>query len=60
MASMINYERVSRVEPLREQPLEISDGRKAAMSCFLDELPGLAFGVITVAYLLTSMSPLIW
>jgi hypothetical protein len=34
---------------------EVSDGMRLARYCILDELPGLIFGIMTVAYIALSL-----
>ena len=38
---------------------EVSEGLRIARNCTLEELPGLVFGVMTVAYIITSLVSLI-
>ncbi|HXW21476.1 MAG TPA: hypothetical protein VEK14_01045 [Rhodomicrobium sp.] len=37
-----------------------AEGLRYARSCFLDELPGAAFGIITLGYLVMSLISLAW
>jgi hypothetical protein len=38
----------------------VPDGYQTAMLCFLDELPGIAVGIVTLTYLVTSVCALMW
>ena len=39
---------------------EVSEGLRIARYCTLEELPGLVFGVMTVAYIIISLGSLIF
>jgi hypothetical protein len=43
--------------PVVEQA-EVSDGTQFARNCMLDELPGLVFGIMTVTYIVLSLTGL--
>lgn len=57
MASMLNdAQTISTVATVRET--EVSDGMRLARYCILDEMPGLVFGIVTVAYIALSLTGL--
>ena len=58
MASTTNEARVLPIEETIEQS-EVSDAMRLARYCALDELPGLVFGVMTVAYIVLSLAGLV-
>ena len=54
MASMLNdAQAISTVATVRQT--EVSDGMRLARYCILDEMPGLVFGIVTVAYIALSL-----
>jgi hypothetical protein len=57
MASTINRELAIR-KPATAEQTEVSEGLRIARFCGLEELPGLVFGVMTVAYLVVSLAKL--
>jgi hypothetical protein len=59
MASMINEAALARVERV-QQPADLSEGSRLQLTCFLDELPGLAVGIVTLTYLISSICTLVW
>jgi hypothetical protein len=54
MASMLNDAQAISTVATVEQT-EVSDGMRLARYCILDELPGLIFGILTVAYVALSL-----
>ena len=58
MSSMVDEVRVLSA-PAGATVTEVSEGLRIARYCMLDELPGLIFGVLTVAYIVFSMASLI-
>jgi len=56
MASMLNDARA--IAPTTVDETEISEGRRFAHYCALEEMVGLVFGVMTVAYILMSLTGL--
>ena len=40
------------------QPAEVSAGMRLARYCWLEELPGLVFGILTLAYIVLSLTGL--
>lgn len=42
-----------------EQQAEVSEGLRIARYCALEELPGLIFGVLTIAYIGLSLAGLV-
>lgn len=57
MASTLNDARAISTPATIEQT-EISDGMRIARYCALDELPGLIFGIVTVVYIILSLTGL--
>ncbi len=57
MASTLNDARAIGTMATLEQN-EASEGLRIARYCALDELPGLVFGVMTVAWIVLSMAKL--
>jgi hypothetical protein len=57
MASTIN-EQVAISTPATAEETLVSEGLRIARYCALEELPGLVFGVITVAYIMLSLARL--
>jgi hypothetical protein len=57
MASTINEQLVISTQATVEQT-EVFDGLRIARYCALEELPGLVFGVMTVAYIVMSFAKL--
>ncbi len=58
MAASINQTRVIEAPWTAVEQPEVSDGRRLARFCLLEELPGLIFGVMTVAYIVLSLAAL--
>ena len=58
MSSMVHEVGVVSA-PARVAVAEVSEGLRFARFCTLDELPGLVFGVMTVAYIIISLGGLI-
>lgn len=54
MASTINEQVVIRT-PVTAEETQVSEGLRNARYCALEELPGLVFGVMTVAYIVVSL-----
>jgi hypothetical protein len=44
--------------PETPEKFELSYGMRIARNCALDELPGLAFGIMTVAYIVLALTGL--
>jgi hypothetical protein len=44
--------------PATVQRAEVSAGMRIARYCWLEELPGLVFGILTIAYIVTSLTGL--
>ena len=59
MDSMLNGEKTKLIEGSYMVVTE-PDGMQAARNCFLNELPGLAFAVFTLAWVVDSLSQLTW
>ena len=57
MGSMVNDARAISTPTTTEQS-EASEGMRFAHYCALEEMVGLVFGVMTVAYILMSLSGL--
>ena len=57
MASTINEQLVVSAQATVEQT-EVSEGLRIARYSALEELPGLVFGVMTVAYIVLSLAKL--
>ena len=57
MASTLNDARAIST-PATIQQTEVSDGMRIARYCALDELPGLIFGIVTVVYIILSLTGL--
>lgn len=62
MASMINQATAGAADAgrIERQPAPVSDGYQTALLCLLDELPGIAVGIVTLTYVVTSVCALIW
>ena len=60
MASMLTNERAGKVQEITQHYAEESAGLQSAHNFFLSELPGLAFAVITLVWIVSSMCGLIW
>ena len=59
MAATINGTRAVDVAPATSlEETEVSDAMRIARYCTLEELPGLVFGVMTVGYIVLSLSGL--
>ncbi len=59
MAATINQTRaIDAVPPMAVEETEVSDATRIARYCALEELPGLIFGVMTVAYIVLSLAGL--
>jgi hypothetical protein len=59
MNSMVPGERAKLIEGSRLFVNE-PDGMRTARNCFLNELPGLAFAVFTLVWVVSSLSQLTW
>jgi hypothetical protein len=57
MASTIN-ERLVIKTPATVEETNVSEGLRIARYCALEELPGLIFGVMTLAYIVLSLARL--
>ena len=57
MASTIN-EQVVISTPATSEETQVSEGLRIARYCALEEVPGLVFGVMTVAYIVLSLARL--
>ncbi len=57
MSSTTNELRVLQI-PKAIGPSEVSEGLRIAHNCALDELPGLAFGILTAAYVVLALAGL--
>jgi hypothetical protein len=49
---------VQAITPTTVEQTEVSEGRRFAHYCALEEMVGLVFGVMTVAYILMSLTGL--
>ncbi len=59
MAATINGTRAIEAAPPRAvEKTEVSDAMRIARYCTLEELPGLIFGVMTVGYIVLSLTGL--
>jgi hypothetical protein len=58
MDSMLNQAEVLRTSDRVEQATP-SEGMRLARACVLDELPGLVFGLVTLGYLVQSLTGLV-
>jgi hypothetical protein len=58
MASTLNETQAMNAQSTVEQT-EMSDGVRFARYRMLEELPGLIFGLMTVAYIVTSLARLV-
>ena len=59
MAATINGTRaIDAAPPIVLEETEVSDGMRIARYCTLEELPGLVFGVMTVGYIVLSLTGL--
>jgi hypothetical protein len=59
MAATINETRViDAVKPIAVEETEVSEATQIARYCMLEELLGLVFGVMTVAYIVLSLAGL--
>lgn len=58
MATMINDTRLARVEGVAQRP-EAGEGKRFAYSTWLDELPGAAFAIITLVYIVGALMSLV-
>lgn len=60
-AATINGTRaIDASPPASVAETEVSDARRMARYCTLEELPGLIFGVMTVGYIVLSLVRLTW
>jgi hypothetical protein len=60
MAATINEtSRIEAAAPILTQENEASEATRLARFCTLEELPGLVFGILTVAYIVLSLSGLV-
>ena len=57
MAAITNAERLGRVARLNEA--SESEGLRVAQNALLSELPGIAFALLTLAYVVTSFAGLL-
>lgn len=58
MAATINETRVIEAAQATAEQTDISDASRIARLCTLEELPGLIFGAMTVAYIVLSLAGL--
>lgn len=59
MAATINGTRaIDAAQPTAVEETEVSDAMRIARYCSLEELPGLVFGVMTVGYIVLSLTGL--
>jgi hypothetical protein len=59
MGSASNEVRLVGIDQAAQQT-DNGEGMHYARSCFLDELPGAAFGIITLGYVVMSLISLAW
>jgi len=59
MAYIANQESVEEISPSAESQ-EVGECVQHARSRFLDELPGAAFAVMTLLWIVSSFASLIW
>ncbi len=59
MAATTNGAGIVRITRARESFADIDGSIRYAQGNFLDELPGVAFGIITLAYLVASLVTLL-
>lgn len=57
MASTITDARIIATEGTIQQP-EVSEGMRSARNCLLNEMPGLAAAIVTLAYIVHSFARL--
>ncbi len=60
MASILTNEQTGKVQEITQYYADESEGLQTAHNFFLSELPGLAFAVITLVWIVSSMYGLIW
>jgi hypothetical protein len=59
MAATINGTRVFEgASPIAAEQTKVTDATQIARYCMLEELPGLIFGVLTVGYIVMSLTRL--
>jgi hypothetical protein len=59
MAAVINETRAIDVpSPVASESTQMSDATQIARYCTLEELPGLVFGIMTVVYIVLSLTSL--
>ncbi|HXW85356.1 MAG TPA: hypothetical protein VEJ86_13195 [Candidatus Binataceae bacterium] len=46
---------IPRVERSVGEQQQVGEGARLAQNCFLTELPGLVFGLLTIIYLVTAL-----
>jgi hypothetical protein len=59
MDKILNEDRAKLIKGSHVVVIE-PDGMQTARNCFLNELPGLAFAVFTLAWVVDSLSQLTW
>jgi hypothetical protein len=57
-ATMSETRAIEAVPPTAVEETQVSDARRLARYCTLDELPGLVFGGLTVGYIVLSLAGL--
>ena len=58
MVAATGGKRIASIERV-EEPAELTGMIRFAQGAFLDELPGIAFGLITLVYIVTSLASLL-